>query len=166
MNSTDGKSRARFWLLLAAATFGAILLLAGAGLTALRVFILPQLPDVQSIRELHLQVPLRIYTHDGKLIGEFGAERRAPLRYGEVPPLLIHAFLDAEDERFFEHPGVDWQGLLRAAFKLAATGEKAQGGSTITMQLARNVFLTSEKTFDRKLKEIVLAIRIEKELTK
>src|SRR5262249_44058283 len=124
------------------------------------------LPDVETIRDLRLEVPLRVFARDGQLIGEFGAERRAPLKYAEVPDQLIHAFLDAEDERFFEHPGVGWQGLVRAAFKLAATGEKAQGGSTITMQLARNVFLSSEKTYGRKLREILLAIRIENELTK
>lgn len=140
------------------------------GLTALvvilRLVIVPTLPDVESIRELKLQVPLRVFTREGQLIGEFGAERRAPLKFADLPKPLIAAFLDAEDERFFEHPGVDWQGLLRAAFKLASTGEKAQGGSTITMQLARNVFLTSEKTYGRKLKEILLAIRIENELSK
>lgn len=124
------------------------------------------LPSVDSLRELQLSVPLRIYSRDGKLIGEFGAERRALLRYDEVPPRLVQAFLSAEDDRFFEHPGVDWQGLMRAAFKFAATGEKAQGGSTITMQLARNVFLTSERTFTRKFKEILLALRMERELSK
>jgi penicillin-binding protein 1A len=132
----------------------------------LRLTIIPDLPSVESIHELKLQVPLRIYTRDGKLIGEFGAERRAPVKYAELPKPLIQAFVAAEDERFFEHPGVDWQGLLRATVKLATTGEKAQGGSTITMQLARNVFLSSEKTYSRKLREILLAIRIEDELTK
>jgi len=128
--------------------------------------VVPDLPDVETIRDLRLQVPLRVYTADGRLIGEFGAERRAPLKFAELPKPLIDAFLDAEDDRFFEHSGVDLQGLLRAALKLASTGEKAQGGSTITMQLARNVFLTSEKTYGRKLKEILLALRIEHELTK
>ena len=166
MNPTDGKFRLHRWLRVA----GALLALAALGCVALflvvRFVVIPQLPAVDSIRELKLQVPLRIYARDGRLIGEFGAERRAPLKFSELPQPLIHAFLDAEDERFFEHPGVDWQGLLRAAFKLASTGEKAQGGSTITMQLARNVFLNSEKTYGRKLKEILLAIRIESELDK
>jgi penicillin-binding protein 1A len=124
------------------------------------------LPSVASLRELQLSVPLKIYARDGKLIGEFGAERRALLRYEELPPQLVRAFLAAEDDRFFDHPGVDWQGLLRAAFKLASSGERAQGGSTITMQLARNVFLSSERTFSRKFKEILLSLRIEKELDK
>jgi len=142
------------------------LLLAVAALLAAKWYFEPQLPSVTSLRELQLQVPLRIYTRDGKLIGEFGAERRAPMQYEQIPQRLIDAFLAAEDERFFEHPGVDWRGLLRASIKLAATGEKSQGGSTITMQLARNVFLSNERSFSRKFKEILLATRIEKEMSK
>lgn len=126
----------------------------------------PELPDASQIQSVELQVPLRIYSADGVLIGEFGAERRAPLRYEDLPPKLIQAFLAAEDDRFFEHPGVDWQGLLRAAWSLVTTGRKSQGGSTITMQLARNLFLSSEQTFTRKFKEILLALRIERELDK
>ncbi|HKY91818.1 MAG TPA: penicillin-binding protein 1A, partial [Nevskiaceae bacterium] len=116
--------------------------------------------------ELQLEVPMRVYTRDGKLIGEFGAERRAPLRYDDIPKRVIDAFLAAEDDRFFEHPGVDWQGLVRAGVKLAVTGEKTQGGSTITMQLARNVFLSPERSYTRKIREILLAMRIEREMTK
>ena len=126
----------------------------------------PELPDVAEIRELPLQVPLRVYTADGKLIGEFGAERRAPLRYDEMPQNLTRAFLAAEDDRFFEHPGVDYQGLLRAAWSLLLTGRKSQGGSTITMQLARNFFLSNERTYTRKFKEILLALQMEQELSK
>ena len=126
----------------------------------------PTLPSVASLRELKLQVPLRVYTRDGKLIGAFGAERRAPLAYADIPPRMIDAFLAAEDDRFFEHPGVDWQGLMRAAFKLLVTGEKSQGGSTITMQLARNIFLSSERSYERKIREILLALRIEREMRK
>jgi penicillin-binding protein 1A len=124
------------------------------------------LPSTESLRELRLEQPLRVYTADGKLMGEFGAERRAPLDYEQMPPRLVQAFLAAEDARFFEHPGVDWQGLLRAAWKLVSTGEKAQGGSTITMQLARNVYLSSERTFTRKAREILLALQIERDLSK
>ncbi|HZP14035.1 MAG TPA: penicillin-binding protein 1A [Nevskiaceae bacterium] len=166
MDSIPDNSPLKRWLRVTAVLAGAALAFVLVALLAVRLIIVPQLPDVQSIRDLQLQVPLRIFTSDGKMIGEFGAERRAPLKYAELPQPLIHAFLDAEDERFFEHPGVDWQGLLRAALKLASTGEKAQGGSTITMQLARNVFLSSEKTYGRKLREILLAMRIEHELTK
>ncbi len=155
--------RVLLWLLVV------LLLLAGAaaaGLVAVIAQYSRDLPSVASLRELQLSEPLRIYSRDGKLIGEFGAERRALLRYEELPEQLIQAFLAAEDDRFFEHPGVDWQGLLRAGIKLASTGEKAQGGSTITMQLARNVFLSSERTFTRKFKEILLALQIERELSK
>lgn len=126
----------------------------------------PSLPSVDRLAELQLQVPLRIYSRDGKLIGEFGAERRNPLTYSEIPPKIVQAFLAAEDDRFFEHPGVDWQGLVRAAGQLALTGRRAQGGSTITMQLARNVFLTPERSYERKIREIFLALRIEKTLDK
>src|SRR6476646_5419296 len=138
-----------------------IVALAAAGLVAvaaalawLRWGLIADLPSTASIKELKLEEPLRVFSRDGKLIGEFGAEHRAPLEYAQFPPVVIQAFLAAEDDRFFEHPGVDWQGLARAAFKLVTTGEKNQGGSTITMQLARNVFLTSEKTYSRKLREI------------
>ncbi len=125
-----------------------------------------QLPSVQSLREPNLGAPLRIYSADGKLIGEFGAERRSPLAYEQFPERVIRAFLAAEDDQFFEHGGVDYLGLVRAAFKLAATGEKRQGGSTITMQLARNVFLTPQRSYERKIKEILLAQKIERELDK
>lgn len=126
----------------------------------------PQLPPVEAVRELPLQVPLRIYTRDGKLMGEFGTERRIPLAYEEIPERLIEAFIAAEDARYFSHPGVDWRGIMRAAINLALTGERSQGGSTITMQLARNYFLTRERTYDRKIREIFLALRMEEVLSK
>jgi penicillin-binding protein 1A len=137
-----------------------------AGFFGLRAYYAPQLPSVASLHDIKLGVPLRIYTHDGKLIGEFGAERRDPLHYEQLPPRLIQAFLAAEDDRFFEHPGFDWQGLARAGWVLLTTGQKRQGGSTITMQLARNVFLSPERKFTRKFKEIFLAQKIERELSK
>jgi len=155
------------WLLLALAGLLLVGLLSlwGAFLVA-RSYYEAELPSVESLRRLQLAVPLRIYTADGRLLGEFGAERRALLNYAEMPPRVVQAFLAAEDDRFFDHPGVDWMGLARAGFKLAASGEKSQGGSTITMQLARNVFLSSERSYERKFKEILLALRIEKELEK
>jgi penicillin-binding protein 1A len=128
--------------------------------------LMADLPSTASIRELKLEEPLRIYTRDGRLIGEYGSERRAPLDYAEFPRPVIQAFLAAEDDRFFEHPGVDWQGLARAAWVLLTTGDKSQGGSTITMQLARNVFLTSERTYTRKAREILLALQIERDMSK
>ncbi len=128
--------------------------------------IAPQLPSIEVLKDVRLQEPLRIYTRNRKLLAEFGEKRRSPVLIGDVPPALVQAFLAAEDDRYFEHPGVDFQGLLRAAFELIRTGEKRQGGSTITMQVARNFFLTSEKTYLRKLTEIILAFRIERSLTK
>ncbi len=124
------------------------------------------LPSTEGLRDMRLQVPLRIYSVDGQLLGEYGAERREPLAYRDIPQPLVQAFLAAEDDRFFEHPGVDYQGLLRAAWMLLLTGEKAQGGSTITMQLARNFFLSAEKSYVRKIKEILLAIEMEQQLSK
>jgi penicillin-binding protein 1A len=126
----------------------------------------PELPSIETLRDVQLQEPLRIYTRDGKLLAEFGEKRRNPVQIEAVPPLLIKAFLAAEDDRFFDHSGVDFQGLLRAAIELARTGEKRQGGSTITMQVARNFFLSREKTYLRKLTEIILAFKIERELSK
>ena len=148
------------------AAFAAAVLAAGVAYAYVRWVLIAELPSTESIKELRLEEPLRIYTADGKLMGEFGAERRAPLDYAELPAPVIQAFLAAEDDRFFEHPGVDWQGLARAAYKLVTTGDKSQGGSTITMQLARNVFLSSERTYTRKAREILLALQIEHDLSK
>ncbi|VAX03262.1 Multimodular transpeptidase-transglycosylase [hydrothermal vent metagenome] len=150
-----------------------LLILAGLGVAAsltvvfgIYFAVMPKLPSVDNLKEVQFQVPLRIYTRDHKLLAEFGEKRRAPLDYDEIPDRLIKAVLAAEDDRFFEHPGVDWRGLLRAAAYLARTGEKGQGGSTITMQVARNFFLSREKTYLRKLNEIFLALKIEDELSK
>jgi len=124
------------------------------------------LPDVETLRDVQLQVPLRVFTSDRRLIGIFGEKRRIPVSIEDTPACLKDAFIAGEDARFYEHPGVDYQGITRAAWSLLTTGEKSIGGSTITQQLARNFFLTSEKTFTRKIKEIFLALRIERELTK
>jgi len=130
------------------------------------VLVAPGLPEVDSLRDVQFQVPLRVYSRDMKLIGLFGEKRRIPVSIDEVPDDLKNAFISGEDARFYEHPGVDYQGISRAAFTLIVTGEKSVGGSTITQQLARNFFLTSEKTFTRKIKEIFLALKIEGQLTK
>ncbi len=135
-------------------------------LAGLYVYLNPQLPSIEGLSDVRLQVPLRIYSSDGSLLGEFGEKRRSPKALEEIPPRLRQAFLSAEDDRFFEHPGVDYQGILRAAFNLISTGERGQGGSTITMQLGRNFYLSSEKTYIRKLSEIFLALKIERELSK
>ena len=136
------------------------------GVAASSFYIASNLPEIDMLRDVRMQVPLRVYSQDGSLLGEFGEKRRVPVLVDEVPEQLIQAFIAAEDDRFYAHPGVDWQGLLRAAISLVRTGEKRQGGSTITMQVARNFFLSREKTYMRKLNEIFLAIKIERELTK
>jgi len=124
------------------------------------------LPDVDTLRDVQLQVPLRVYTDDGKLISVFGEKRRIPVQVEDMPVYLTNAFIAGEDARFRIHPGVDYQGITRAVWTLITTGEKSIGGSTITQQLARNFFLTLEKTFTRKIKEIFLALKIERELSK
>ncbi|MES9876984.1 MAG: penicillin-binding protein 1A [Candidatus Sedimenticola sp. PURPLELP] len=149
-----------FWTALIGTTIGAI-----AGI-ALYFHLEPNLPSTENLKHIKFQVPLRVYSADNKLIAEFGEKRRIPLGYDEIPDQMTNAFLAAEDDRFFEHPGVDYQGLLRAAVQLVLTGERRQGGSTITMQVARNFYLSSEKTYTRKLNEILLALQIERELSK
>ena len=130
------------------------------------LYLAPGLPEVDSLREVRLQVPLRVYSRDGRLISQLGAQRRIPVAFEDIPEDMVNAFLAAEDDRFFEHPGVDYQGLVRAGMMLLLTGERRQGGGTITMQLARNFFLTRERTYVRKLREIFLALRVERELSK
>ena len=136
---------------------------AGAGLYA---YLSPKLPETETLREIRLQTPLRVYSSDARLISEFGEKHRTPVRHAEVPERVVQAFLAAEDDRFYQHPGVDWQGLLRAVIHLVKTGNKGPGGSTITMQVARNFFLGREKTYLRKLNEILLALKIERDLSK
>lgn len=102
-----------------------------------------QLPDVKTLRDVHLQIPLMIYTADGKLIAQFGAKRRIPVTLDQVPKLLINAVLATEDARFYKHPGIDLIGMIRAAKAVIITGERSQGASTITMQVARNFFFNS-----------------------
>jgi len=130
------------------------------------LYLSPKLPSVDSLRDVHLQSPLLVYTRDGSLIQDFGEIRRIPVTMEQVPETMVKAFIASEDERFYEHPGVDWQGLARAIIHLLKEGEKGPGGSTITMQVARNFFLGREKTYARKVNEILLALKIERELTK
>lgn len=135
-------------------------------IAGLYFYIKPDLPSVSVLKDVRLQTPMKVFTQDGKLISQFGVKRRIPLELEHVPDSLVHAILATEDSRFFEHPGIDPIGILRAAVNLALTGEKGQGGSTLTMQLARGFFLTREKTFLRKFKEIFIAWHIERVLTK
>ncbi len=141
-------------------------LLVAIGVGYLYYTISPTLPDVQQLREVQLQMPLRIFTADGDLIAEYGEKRREPVMISEVPDSLKNSIIAAEDQHFYSHPGVAWQGLVRAAIFLVKTGRKGPGGSTITMQVARNFFLTNERTYDRKLREIFLSFKIENELEK
>lgn len=124
------------------------------------------LPSVDSIREYKLQVPLRVYSKDGKLIQVYGTKRRSPAALKDVPQHLINAYIAGEDANFYSHYGIDPKGLLRAVWEIITTGQKKTGGSTITMQLTRNVFLTLDQTYTRKLKEIFLAIKLEQTITK
>ncbi len=138
----------------------------GVGLAIYAMTLLPSLPTVEEIQHIPLNIPLRIYSADKKLIGEYGDERRLPLTLDQTPPLLIAAILATEDDRFYYHTGVDFPGLVRAAISNFLSRSKGQGASTITMQVARNVFLNPEKTYTRKLKEILLAFNMERALTK
>jgi penicillin-binding protein 1A len=146
--------------------FAAFFILSLIAAAVVYFFLAPKLPDTQTLKQTQFQIPLRIYSSEGELMAEFGEKRRIPVEYQEIPPQMIDAFLAAEDDRFYQHPGVDYQGIIRAVYSLLMTGEKTQGGSTITMQVARNFFLTSEKTYLRKLNEIILALEMEQVLTK
>jgi penicillin-binding protein 1A len=145
--------------------------LAAAGVVALGFagayqFLEPEIPDAAELRDVRVQMPLAIYSRDDKLIAQIGEQRRVPVQWEEIPQVVIDAFLAAEDERFFQHPGVDWKGLLRAAVSNLSAGGVREGGGTITMQLARNTVLTAERTLRRKLKEVFVALRLEREFTK
>jgi len=154
------------WLILVAgiglcATIGGAAAIVGA-----YYFVAPSLPAAETIREIPLQIPLRIFSRDGRLISEIGERKRILITFDELPPHVVHAFVSAEDRRFFEHPGVDYQGILRSLARLIRSGEISGGGSTLTQQLARDYFLSREQLFTRKLREAFLAYKIEQEFTK
>ncbi|RRV16317.1 penicillin-binding protein 1A [Pseudomonas saudiphocaensis] len=140
---------------------GLLLSLSGAFL-----YLSPNLPSVDSLRSIQLQIPLRIYSSDEKLIAEYGEMRRSPIAFNQIPRDFINALLAAEDDNFANHYGVEVSSLMRAATQLLKTGQIQTGGSTITMQVAKNYFLTSERSFSRKINEILLALQIERELSK
>src|SRR5690349_22338787 len=140
-----------------------------AGLLAVGLVVVlayPNLPSLDGLTTYQPKIPLRIYTAEGVLMGEFGEERRAIVSIGDVPVELKHAIIAAEDERFYQHPGIDYVGVMRAAYANLVAGCRRQGASTITMQVARNFFLSSEKTLTRKLYEALLAFKIEHSLSK
>ncbi|AUF94444.1 peptidase [Pseudomonas sp. 02C 26] len=147
-------------------SFVAVICALVLGLSGAFLYLSPSLPSVDSLRSIQLQIPLRVYSSDGKLIAEFGEMRRSPIRFAEIPPQFIQALLSAEDDNFLNHYGVDPSSLMRAATQLVKSGHIQTGGSTITMQVAKNFFLTSERSFSRKTNEILLALQIERELTK
>jgi len=154
-------------LLLAAGSVTLLALFAIVGLSACYVYLEPSLPSIESMRSVELQVPLRVYTRDGALIAQIGEERRIPVRYEQIPQIVKEAFLAAEDDRFFQHHGFDYLGLLRAITVDVTSGQlKAQGASTITQQAARNMFLTLDKTWRRKLEEAFLTYRMEHAFSK
>jgi len=156
------------WLVLVAG-FGLTFVLGiAAAVIGAYYYVAPGLPQAETIREIPLQIPLRIYSRDGRLIDEIGERRRIVVSYDDLPQYVVDAFVAAEDGRFFEHPGVDYRGILRAAVSFLRYGDVSQGGggSTITQQLARDYFLTRDVLFTRKLREAFLAYKIEKEFSK
>ena len=136
------------------------------GLACAYLYLVPTLPSTDAMRNAELQVPLRVFTRSGELIAQIGEQRRIPVTYAEIPELVKHAFVAAEDERFFEHHGIDYFGVIRAAVIDVISGHKTQGASTITMQAARNMFLSLDKTARRKLQETFVTYRMEHEFTK
>ncbi|WP_295802544.1 penicillin-binding protein 1A [uncultured Microbulbifer sp.] len=148
------------WLAFAGAAAGAM------AFSSIYMYLKPGLPSVETLRDVRLQTPLRIYSADMKLIGEFGEKRRSPITIEQTPDMFIKAILAAEDDSFYSHSGVSIKGLMRAARQLVASGSIQSGGSTLTMQVARNFFLSREQRFIRKFNEILLSLQIEQELSK
>ncbi len=164
--SKGGKRRRFRWLMLLAGLGLAGSVMLTAGVVGAYYYVAPSLPQAETIRDIPLQIPLRIFSRDGRLIEEVGERRRILVDYDDLPDFVVEAFVAAEDGRFFEHPGIDYQGILRAAFLLLRSGEISGGGSTITQQLARDYFLTRERVLSRKVREAFLAYKIEQEFTK
>ena len=140
--------------------------LIGLAFLATYYYLKPTLPDVAVLRDVRLQVPLRVFSRDGRLLAQIGEQRRVPVTWDQIPPVVVQAVLAAEDDRFFQHPGVDWQGIVRAMIVAATTMELSQGGSTLTQQLVRTTLITKEKQLRRKLREVFLALSLENELSK
>lgn len=176
MQAALGERKQRSWFsvkwnyirVLAAVAAGVTLVtfLGAYALACSYVYLVPSLPPLDAMRNVELQVPLRVYTRGGALIAQIGEQRRIPVTYEQIPEVVKHAFLAAEDERFFEHHGIDYFGVVRAVLIDVVSGEKTQGASTITMQAARNMFLNLDKTARRKLQETFVTYRMEHEFTK
>ena len=148
------------WFIFTGASFALVVI------SGFYLYLRPGLPPVEQLTDIKLQTPLRVFSADNRLIAEFGEKRRTPVTIEQIPTLQVQAFLAAEDARFYQHSGVDIKGLARAATELVSTGEIRSGGSTITMQVAKNYFLSRDRTFIRKFNEILLAFQIEQELEK
>ena len=165
VNATLLSLSARWWFYPALAAL-ALVLMPVLLLMLAAMLTYPTLPSLDALTDYQPKIPLRVYSAEGTLIGEFGEERRALVKIGDVPDLMKKAILAAEDDRFYEHGGVDLFGVLRAAYSNFTSGGAKQGASTITMQVARNFFLSKEKIFSRKFNEVLLAIKIEHSLSK
>ncbi|MDY0057341.1 MAG: transglycosylase domain-containing protein, partial [Methyloversatilis sp.] len=154
------------WLLYPLTALAGLALI-GAALALIVVLLAyPQLPSLDILTDYRPKIPLRVFNADGQLIGEFGEERRSVVPIEQVPDALKHAIIAAEDERFYQHSGIDYMGIARAALANLTSGGRSQGASTITMQVARNFFLSSERTLRRKVYEALMAFKIENSLTK
>ncbi len=140
---------------------GVVALISGAYL-----YLQPSLPSVEAMRQIELQVPLRVYSRDGQVIAQIGEQRRIPVTFEQIPPMVRQAFIAAEDDRFFEHSGFDYQGILRSIMVNLLPGYRLEGASTITQQTAKNLFLTNDRTWRRKGQEMFLTYRIEQEFSK
>ncbi len=143
---------------------GSIVLVGGA--FYIYAVLVPTLPSIDHLEDTQYKVPLRVYDRNEILLAEFGEHRRIPVKFDKIPRYLIDAVVSVEDDQFWNHSGIDFYALLAAAYEVATTGRKTRGGSTITMQVARNFFLSAEQTYARKFNEILLALKIETELDK
>lgn len=165
MSKKPRSRKARFLIYVVTAGF-TLTLLGVATIIGAYLYFAPSLPDAQALREIQMQVPLRVYTRDGRLIAEYGEQRRVPLTLEQIPDELEKAVLAAEDERFYTHYGIDPLGIARAMLQNLRAGRIVGGASTITQQVAKNFFLTFDQIWSRKIREIFLAFKIERELTK
>jgi penicillin-binding protein 1A len=157
------------WVAIAGVAVLSAIAVAGFAIAIYAAWLFHDMPDAGDLQDYRPPTATRVYAWDGTLIGEFSKERRIFVPYDQIPPQLVQAFLAAEDHNFFQHGGVDYQGLSRAMAKNvlnAARGRRLEGGSTITQQVAKNVLLTSDATIGRKLKEAILARRLEQTLDK
>ena len=154
-------------LILAIVALAIVLVLAfPIGFYGMAMYITPSLPSLDELKQAKLAMPLQIYTSDNQLIGQYGNTMSLPVAYEDVPKDLVNAFLAAEDASFFQHSGISVKGIGRAVAEAVSDDEGQTGGSTITMQVAKNYFLSPERTLNRKLVELFLARKIEEKLTK